>query len=76
MATSTFRNKNKVRPIKNGAAKRARVKVQQKRLVDMGFSAEEVAKMSSEKVHDYLRTPKLTEKFLKRRAEEAAAPQA
>ena len=77
MATSTFRNKNKVRPIKKGAAKRARVKAQKKRLVEMGFGADEVVTMPTNKIHAYLRTPKITKKLLDRRAAaKAEAPQA
>ena len=58
MATSTFRNKNIVRPKKNGATKRKKVKAQRKRLVALGVSEETVAKMNSREVRDLLKRPK------------------
>ena len=60
MATSTFRNKNEVRPKKQGAAKRARVKAQKKRLIGLGVPAEMVEKMQSDTLRKFLKTPKQT----------------
>ena len=72
MATSTFRNKNKVRPIKCGTAKRARVKAQKKRLEAMGFQPGEVANLQSDQLRAYLKRPKLTAQWLAERAEKAS----
>ena len=57
MATSTFRNKNIVRPHKKGAAKRKRVRDQRKRLVRLGMDAEAVEKLSYREVRDLLKRP-------------------
>jgi hypothetical protein len=57
MATSTYRNKNLVRPVKNGKAKRQRVAAQRKRLIALGVSAETVAKLDLDKVRALLRRP-------------------
>ncbi|NLZ64051.1 MAG: hypothetical protein GX902_09595 [Lentisphaerae bacterium] len=57
MATSTFRNKNMVRPKKTGAAKRRRCLVQRRRLVALGLSEEEVAKLQVHEVRAMLRRP-------------------
>ena len=60
MATSTFRNKNEVRPKKQGAAKRKRIKDQKKRLIALGMKPENVEKMQSNE----LRRPKQTKAIL------------
>ena len=60
MATSTFRNKNEVRPKKQGAAKRARIKAQKKRLIGLGVPEEQVAKMQSDTLRMFLKYPKVT----------------
>ena len=60
MATSTFRNKNKVRPIKTGAAKRAKIKSQKKRVVALGVPEEAVATMQADKLRILLKNPKKT----------------
>jgi len=57
MATSTYRNKNLVRPVKNGKAKRQRVASQRKRLVALGVPVETVTKMNSDRVRTLLRRP-------------------
>jgi hypothetical protein len=57
MATSTYRNKNLVRPVKRGKAKRQRVAAQRKRLVGLGMPADFVAKMDLDKVRDLLQRP-------------------
>lgn len=57
MSTSTFRNKNLVRPKKRGAAKRKRVRDQRKRLVGLGMAAEQVEKLSYREVRDLLKRP-------------------
>ena len=64
MATSTFRNKNCVRPKKQGAAKRARIKAQKKRLIALGMKEENVAKMQSNELRNWLRRPKQTKAML------------
>ena len=62
MATSTFRNKNEVRPKKQGAAKRRRVKDQKKRLVALGMAEELVAKMQADTLRAWLKRPKVAQK--------------
>lgn len=62
MATSTFRNKNMVRPKKSAAAKRQRVKAQKKRLVSLGMTQDSVAKLQSDELRALLRHPKRVEK--------------
>lgn len=57
MATSTYRNKNLVRPVKRGKAKRQRVAAQRKRLVGLGMPAEAVSKMDLDQVRDLLQRP-------------------
>lgn len=63
MATSTFRNKNEVRPKKQGAAKRQRIKAQKKRLIALGVPAEAVEQMQADKLRSFLKAPKLTQKI-------------
>ena len=60
MATSTFRNKNEVRPKMQGAAKRARIKAQKKRLVALGVPAEVVEGLQADKLRAFLKYPKQT----------------
>jgi len=57
MSTSTFRNKNLVRPKKRGAAKRKRVRDQRKRLVGLGLTVEQVEKLNYRQVRDLLKRP-------------------
>ncbi|MBT3287626.1 MAG: hypothetical protein HN849_26545 [Victivallales bacterium] len=57
MATSTFRNKNIVRPHKKSAAKRKRVRDQRKRLIGLGMPAEQVEKLCYREVRDLLKFP-------------------
>ncbi len=57
MATSTFRNKNMVRPHKKGAAKRKRVRDQRKRLIGLGMPAEQVEKLNYNEVRELLKRP-------------------
>ena len=61
MATSTFRNKTEVRPKKQGAAKRARIKAQKKRLIALGVPAEVVDKLQADKLRAFLKYPKQTQ---------------
>ncbi len=62
MATSTFRNKNKVRPKKQGAAKRRRCLVQRRRLVSLGMSEEAVEKLQVHELRALLKRPKEVQK--------------
>ncbi|NLG13978.1 MAG: hypothetical protein GX561_07220 [Lentisphaerae bacterium] len=64
MATSTFRNKNEVRPKKKGAEKRRRIKVHKARLVKMGMSEEAVEKLQSDQLRALLRRPLETQKMI------------
>lgn len=57
MATSTFRNKNKVRPIKSGAKKRNAQRAQARRLAELGVSEETMAKMSNKDIKEMLKHP-------------------
>lgn len=57
MATSTFRNKNKVRPKKAPGAKRKRVKAQKRRLVALGVSEEKLRHMTPKDIRDALKHP-------------------
>ena len=76
MATSTFRNKNKVRPRKTGAAKRRRCLVQRRRLVSLGMSEEQVSKLSIDELRAKLKAPvKLQAQLAKAAAKAAAAAQ-
>jgi len=68
MATSTFRNKNMVRPKKSAAAKRQRIKAQKKRLVALGMPQDSVAKLQSNELRALLRHPKRTEKAFETQA--------
>ncbi len=72
MATSTFRNKNKVRPRKTGAAKRRRCLVQRRRLVALGMDEAVVAKMPVDQLRIKLKAPKKLEQALAK-AKEAEA---
>ncbi|MGN0892506.1 MAG: hypothetical protein ACI4Q0_04410 [Oligosphaeraceae bacterium] len=58
MATSTFRNKNEVRPRKTGVEKRRRCLVQRRRLVALGMSQEVVDKLPVDKLRALLKEPK------------------
>ena len=51
------RNKNTRRPIKSGGNKRARIKVQKKRLVSLGLPEDQVTKLNSMQIRDLLRHP-------------------
>jgi hypothetical protein len=58
MATSTFRNKNMVRPKKTGAKKRNIQKAQKRRLIALGVAEETVEKMSPKQIKEMLKYPK------------------
>jgi len=73
MATSTYRNKNLVRPIKRGKAKRQRVAAQRKRLVGLGMPAAVVTKMDLDKVRGLLQHPARVPKAAKAAAARVAA---
>ena len=73
MATSTFRNKNEVRPKKQGAPKRRRIKDQKKRLVSLGMKEEDAAKLQANELRDLLRRPKQTQAKLAAAAAKAEA---
>ena len=74
MATSTFRNKNKVRPRKTGAAKRRRCLVQRRRLVALGMDEAVVAKLPIDQLREKLKEPKKLQRALaKEQAKKAAA---
>ena len=72
MATSTFRNKNKVRPRKTGAEKRRRCLVQRRRLMAMGMSEEAVAKLPVDELRAKLREPQKTAAAIAKAAEKSA----
>ncbi len=58
MATSTFRNKNMVRPKKRGAKKRNTQRAQARRLAGLGVNEEVIATMSGKEVKETLKHPK------------------
>lgn len=60
MATTIFRNKNNVRPKKTGAAKRARIKVQRRRVIELGVPTEMAEKLNPKELRTLLRTPVIT----------------
>ena len=72
MATSTFRNKNMVRPKKTGAAKRRRCLMQRRRLVALGLSEETVDKMQVDRVREFLKRPKKVQAHLAKIAAKTA----
>ena len=72
MATSTFRNKNKVRPKKKGAAKRRRYLVQRRRLVALGLPEATVEKMPIDVMRLKLKNPKKVIAEVAKKAEKAA----
>ena len=73
MATSTFRNKNKVRPRKTGATKRRRCLVQRRRLVAMGMDEATVAKMPVDQLRIKLKAPKKLAAIIAKAGEAKAA---
>ena len=52
-----FHKKPATRPIKSGAARKRRNKVQKERLLALGMTAEEVRRLTSKDVRRLLRTP-------------------
>ena len=64
MATSTFRNKNEVRPKKKGAEKRRRCLVQRRRLIALGLTEEAVDKLQVHEVRELLKRPKKVEAYV------------
>lgn len=62
MATSTFRNKNEVRPKKGASDRRRRVKTQKKRLISLGMPEEAVQKLQVDEIRTLLRHPKKVER--------------
>lgn len=62
MATSIFRNKNLVRPIKRGKARRQREDFQRKRLISLGMSEEAVRKLNVKEVRDLMKRPMKVQK--------------
>ncbi|MGI6357001.1 MAG: hypothetical protein GX937_04715 [Lentisphaerae bacterium] len=61
MATSTFRNKNEVRPKKGAGDRRRRVETQKKRLISLGMPEEVVQKLQVDEIRALLRHPKKVE---------------
>ncbi len=76
MATSTFRNKNNVRPRKTGAAKRRRCLIQRRRLVSLGMTEEQVDKLDVKELRTKLKEPKRLQRQLAKAAAKAAATEA
>ena len=76
MATSTFRNKNCVRPRKTGAAKRRRCLMQRRRLVSLGMTEEQVDKLDVKELRTKLKEPKRLQRQLAKAAEKAATAKA
>jgi len=57
MANSVFRNKNLVRPVKRGKAKRQRLAQQSKRLLALGVSEEQLRKLTVKDIRTMLKNP-------------------
>ena len=76
MATSTFRNKNNVRPRKTGAAKRRRCLIQRRRLVSLGMTEEQVDKLDVKELRTKLKESKRLQRQLAKAAAKAAATEA
>ena len=76
MATSTFRNKTKVRPRKTGAAKRRRCLVQRRRLIALGMDAAVVEKMPVDQLRAKLKEPKKIQRALAKAQAKAAEAEA
>lgn len=57
MATSNFRNKNNVRPVKRGHTKNQRVGQHRKRLMALGMPAEEIRHLSPKDMRILLLRP-------------------
>ena len=76
MATSTFRNKNKVRPRKTGAAKRRRCLVQRRRLIALGMDETVVEKMPIDQLRAKLKEPKKLQRALAKEKAKAEAAEA
>ena len=64
MATTTFRNKNLVRPKKSGKAKRQRLESHKRRLAAMGMAEESIKKLNPGEIRAYLRHPVKTAAML------------
>ncbi len=67
MSSKNFRNKNIQRPKKSPIDRRQREKVQRRRLVHLGMPEEEVARMDTKTVRDYIKRPAKTVKMLEKR---------
>lgn len=57
MATSTFRDKNKVRPKKPGYTRRKRIRAHKLRLMDMGVPEETLLHMTPKDMRTLLKRP-------------------
>ncbi|MBT3381619.1 MAG: hypothetical protein HN742_13975 [Lentisphaerae bacterium] len=57
MATSTFRNKNKVRPKKKGAVKRRRLLEHRRRLTALGINEDVIRQMNPKQMRKALQRP-------------------
>ena len=58
MSDTLHRNKNRRRPTKNAAEKARRVRTQKGRLIALGMTEAQVAKMSDKEVRTALKRPK------------------
>lgn len=70
----TLRKNPRTRPIKSQGAKRRRAKVQRQRLVKLGLSEKEVAKMKADQLRTLVQHPaKVVKSVAKAAAKKAAA---
>lgn len=63
MSSKIFRNKNIQRPRKSPIARRQRDKVHRRRLVELGMPEEEVARLDTKTLREYLKRPAKTAKM-------------
>jgi len=68
MSSKSFRNKNIQRPKKSGISRRRRDKVHRRRLIALGMPEEEVMRLDTKTLREYLKYPAKTAKMLEKRS--------
>lgn len=68
MSSKNFRNKNIQRPKKSGIARRRRDKVHRRRLIELGMPEEEVMRLDTKSLREYLKYPAKTATMLAKRS--------
>lgn len=67
MSSKSFRNKNIQRPKKSALSRRRREMEHRKRLMALGMSEEEVARLNTKELRQLLRKPARTAKMIEKR---------